>query len=271
MTRFTLSSRTWAVAGAGLAAVVLMTTLLKLHVGGADGATWISDVGEPIIVLSSAAFVLWAASILGVRGLGRPWLLIGLGVVSFGIGDLIWSAIELGQHAEVPYPGLPDVFYVLMYPLVGLGLVMVVRSYRGLVDLRRPILEAGLLTAVLCVLVFVGFLRPYVLSQNLAPGEALLTSFYPLADVVFALGPAVAIALVVGRLGGGRLAWPWWAVIVGVISFALGDLGYAYLSARGQYASGSLTDSAWSFAAVAIACGASLAWDLARPDSWSRR
>lgn len=268
MSRFTLSSRTWAVAGVGLAAVAIMTVLFKLHVGGDPGAMWVSDVGEPLIVLLSAGFVLVSARVLGFGGLGKPWLLIGLGVLSFGIGDVVWTAIELGQRVEVPYPGPPDVFYVALYPLVGLGLVLAVRNYRGLVDLRRPIIEAAILTAALCVLVYVGFLQPYVLSENLPQGQALLTAFYPLADVVFALGPAVAVALVVGRLGGGRLAWPWWAVIVGVVSFAVGDLGYAYLSARGLYTSGSLTDSAWSFAAVAIAVGASLAWDLARPDSW---
>jgi hypothetical protein len=267
---FHLSARTWAVIGVGAAAVALMTALLGLHVGGEGGGVWISDIGEPAIVLVSATLVLWAGGVLGGRRLGLPWLLIGLGVASFGIGDVVWSVIEVGQGREVPYPGAPDIFYVLMYPLIALGLLVVVRSYRQLVDVRRPALQAGVFGVALCALLYFAFLRPYVLSQDLSAGEAALNAFYPLADVAFALTPAVVVAMIVSRLGGGRLAWPWWAVICGVVAFALGDIGYAYLSARGLYASGSLTDVAWSFAAVAIAVGASIAWDLAMPESWRR-
>lgn len=269
MSGFRLSARTRWVFIIGVIAVAAFTLLLRLHVGGSAGMMRISDIGEPVIVLASAWLVLWVAFALGVRfKLSRPWLLIGLGVACFAAGDVVWSIIELGQGREVPYPGLPDVFYVLMYPLIGVGLLLAVLNYRGLVRLRLPLVTAGAVTAALCVLLYFGFVVPYVFSQGLPPGEAALSAFYPLADVVFVLGPAIAVALVVSRLAAGRVGWPWWCVIVGVLVFSLGDIGYSFLSARGLYASGSLTDSAWSFAAVAIALGASIALDLARPESW---
>lgn len=270
MTRFSASRRTTVVLVTGLLAIVAMTLLFVLHVGGETGATWVSDLGEPIVVLASAAFVVAAARAMGASRLGRPWLLLGLGVLAFGLGDVVWSVIELGMGRTVPYPGLPDLFYIAMYPLVAFGLVIAANRYRGLVSLRKSFIQAAVFTIALAVLLFVAFLKPYVLSQGLPPGEAALSVFYPLADVVFLLGPAIAVALVIGSLGGGRLAWPWWAVIAGVVAFSLADIGYAYLSARELYASGSLTDVAWSFAAVAIAYGASLAWDLSRAESFRR-
>lgn len=270
MSGFRPSARTMVVTAIGVLLVVVFVVLLRLSPGGESGAMWVSDIGEPAIVLASATYVLVASRALDWARIGRPWLFLALGVFAYGIGDVVWGVIELGMGRQVPYPGLPDVFYILMYPLVAIGLVAAANRYRGLVDLRRPFIMAAVATAVLAVGVFVGFLGPFVLSQGLAPGEAALSVFYPLADVVFGLGPALAVALVISALGGGRFGWPWWAVTLGVFSFSLGDLGYAYLSARNLYASGSLVDAAWTFAAVAIAVGASLAWDLATPRSFRR-
>lgn len=270
MRTFRLSPRTLTIAGLGTAATALMTAAFLLQVGGETGVMWISDIGEPAIVLISAAIVIRTGWLLGPRTLGLPWLLIGLGVAAFGLGDVVWSIIELGQGIEVPYPGLPDVFYILLYPLVAAGLLIAIAAYRRLVDVRGAAVTGAVFALGVSVALYFGFLQPLVLSQATSAGEAALNVFYPIADVVFALGPAIVIALIVSKLGQGRLAWPWWAVVVGVIAFALGDLGYSYLSARDLYASGNLVDAAWSLAAAAIAVGASIVHDLAQPERWTQ-
>lgn len=268
MTRFRLSSRTWAVFVIGMVSVAVMYSLIALKVGGQTGALWTSDLGETGLVGMSAAFILFVAGRLGLGAVGRPWLWIGLSCVSFAVGDAIWSFTELGLGRQVAYPGLPDLFYILVYPLIAIGLTRALLNYRTLVNMRVPVAIAISTGAVVCGVVYFGFLRPYVLAVGLAPAEAALSSFYPLADVIFALTPALAVALVVSKLGGGRLGWPWWAVIVGVLVFASADSAYSYLAARDLYVAGSLVDFGWILANAFMAFGAAIALDLAEPTSW---
>lgn len=268
MTRFRLSNRSWAIFTFGLVSVAVMYTLIAAKVGGDAGALWISDVGETALVGLSAAFILYVAKRLGFGTLGRPWLWIGLGCASFAVGDAVWSFTELGLGQQVSYPGLPDVFYVLVYPLMAIGLIRALLNYRGLVDMRIPVAAAATTAVVIGGAMYFAFLNPFVLSQGLSAGEAALSSFYPLADVFFALAPALAVAFVIVRLGGGRLGWSWWAVILGVLVFSTADSAYSYLAARDLYVAGTLVDFGWVLANASIAFGAAIALDLAEPASW---
>jgi hypothetical protein len=262
-----LSRRTTAVAVLGTAAVAVVFLLVQLGVGGEAGTLWASDLGEALIVGASAAVVLWVAlSLSPGEPLRRQWLPIGLGMLSFAIGDLVWTYLEAFRGLEVPFPGPPDVFYMLEYPLLAVGLMSAGLAYRGLVDLRRPALLSAAAGSVAVVLLVVGFLGPFVFASDASVAEKAVSAFYPLADIAFGIGPAIFLVLVVAQLGGGRLGWPWWAVGAGVLFIAVSDCAYALLSAADLYGSGSLIDYGWSVGHLLIAVGASIAWDVAHPN-----
>jgi PAS domain S-box-containing protein len=73
-----------------------------------------------------------AASALAVSAALRPtrarlaWLLIALGQVSWAVGDIVWTAIDLTGGS--PYPSKADVLYVIGYPLLAVGLGLLLRS-----------------------------------------------------------------------------------------------------------------------------------------------
>ncbi|MDP2233730.1 MAG: hypothetical protein Q8K89_08845, partial [Actinomycetota bacterium] len=140
---FRISRRSWLVLGLGIAAVAVVFALIATGVGGEIGSLWVSDIGEFAIIAAAAAFILRAAIGLGEGPLRTQWLLIGAGAASFALGDAIWSYVELIQGREVPYPGLPDVFYLLEYPLLMLALVLAFSSYRGLVKLQVPVIVSA--------------------------------------------------------------------------------------------------------------------------------
>jgi diguanylate cyclase len=258
-----LSTRSWLVLLGGALTVAAMLAATMAKVAGEQSGTWITDIGEPVVGAIAAAVMFYAASHCGKGMLRRAWMLIALSALAFCIGDIIWAWIELGQGVEVPYPGLPDVFYVLQYPLLFAGLTTALWGYRELLDLRRPIALGAVLAAVLGLIVFFGFLRPLVLETDASVAEKAISTFYPLADVFFAFAPALALALAVARMGVGRLAWPWLAVAAGVVLFAAADGGYAFLSARNLYQSGNLVDFGWALGQVLLAFGASITLDLA--------
>lgn len=258
------SRTTWAWFAMAVALVASIALLVTLEVGGEMGVLAIADIGETVVVALAGAITLLTAKRLGPStSVGRPWLLIGLGALSYAVGDVIWTVIEVGMRAEVPYPGLPDIFYLLEYPLVAFGVLSSGLAYRHLLDIKRPAIIAAGVGLGLSAVVYVGLLAPYVLfDPEIALGEKVLSALYPLGDVLFMLMPAVFVVAVVRSLGGGRLAWPWWAVAAGAVLIALADTGYSWLSVYDLYESGSFIDHGWSLGHAFIMLGALFARDL---------
>lgn len=258
-----VSNRTIAVAAIGLATVLVIFLLINFKVGGDRGVLVASDVGEFLIVAASAC-VVFSTAFGFQRGdaVRRQWMLIGIGVSLFAVGDLAWTFIEVIQRTEPPYPGLPDVFYITEYFFFGTGIVLAALAYRRLVSVRWPLIATGLITSALAALLYATILRPILLETDIGLLEKALSLFYPAADLLLELTPAVLIILIVAQLRGGRLGWPWWAVAVGILMTALADSGFSYLELHDLYQSGMVTDYGWMLGHVFIAIGASLARDV---------
>lgn len=259
------SLRTIVVFGIALALVVTTAMLVGLEVGGETGATAAANIGEALVVVLAAVVVALAARRLDwSTSLGRPWLFIAVGVAAYAVGDIVWAVIESGMGLEVPYPGLPDVFYLLEYPAVALGMVSAGIAFRGLIPLRRPVVVAVIVGVAAVIAIVFGLVVPHVLpAEDASIGVKLLSVAYPMADVMLMVVPAVFVLGVIAALSGGRLAWPWMAVAVGTVFIALSDIGYSWLSVYDEYASGSIIDYGWGLGHAFIMLGALIAWDLA--------
>lgn len=261
------SARSYVVVLGGLALVALVRTLIVLGVGGSDGSVAISDIGSVVIVALCATAVFLSANTLrrGER-LRTTWTLVGMGVMSFAIGDLTWTVIEVGLGREVPYPGLPDLFYIAEYVFLAWALVRLVSGFRGLVDLKGPILVASVVSLGALAALWMTLLHPYVIADSsVSTAEKILSSFYPTADIVLLGLPTLVALLLVARMGAGVLARPWYAVAVGVLLLALSDATFSWMSAIQGYEGGAIVDYGWMVAHVMIAFGASLAIDITRP------
>ena len=81
--------------------------------------------------------------------------------------------------------------------------------------------------------------------------------------VTLKLAPAVTLALVIRQLGAGRLAWPWWIVVVGALVFAVADSLYSYVDWSGA-GSSTLLDLGWMSANLLFAVAALVARDVYR-------
>lgn len=261
-----ISKRTWSVFGLGIVAIVTIALAIATGVGGEDAAVAIADWGLLAVEAASAAVVLWVAfSFAPTERVRVQWIAIGLGVLMFAIGDAVWTYLEIIKGVEPPYPGAPDIFYLLIYPFIAFGLLRAGLAYKGLVDLRPAIYVSVAIVVVLAVVLYFSLLKPYVLGAGAPAAETALSAAYPIADLLLAFGPAVFTLVVVFGLGRGRFAWPWWAVAVGAALVALSDSGYAYLTSYDLYGSGSFIDYGWSLGFLLMAVGASIFYDLAHP------
>ncbi len=267
----TYSKRTWAVLILGVVAAVTVQLLVMAGVGGEFVSTAVSDIGGVLIIGTAAVVTIRTAMRFGKgEPLRRQWLAIGLGIMLYTLGDVVWTYIELVQRAEVPYPGLPDIMYVALYVFLGYGIVSAAYAYRGLVKIKRPLMVSASVTLVTGVVLYVVLIRDIIADSSVGLLEKLLGLYYPVADLALLLGPAIFIVLVVAQLGRGSLAVPWRFVMAGMAMLAVADTVYQWLEWQGLYAAGSIVDLGWMLGYVLIAVGASIMRDLILPEPSGR-
>lgn len=167
--------------------------------------------------------------------LGRALAFLSIGLLSYGVGDLLWLYYNLGG-VEVPYPSFADVFYLVRVPLASYGLLMLLKNIELPIDLgtKRKLM---LLPAAAFAVVF-SFFALSRLADNVPALEKALNVAYPFGDVVvlsFSLG-----LLVLFR--GSAMERPVRTISFGFILLALADFAFSWAVSSGAYYTGSLVD-----------------------------
>jgi hypothetical protein len=104
-----------------LASVALVAGFAMNH-GDAANLLQFSDLS--LTAVSVVGGLTTLALALRMHGRDRrSWLLIGAGILSWGLGQAIWSYSELVLGMERPFPSLADAGYVPMIPLMFAGLM----------------------------------------------------------------------------------------------------------------------------------------------------
>lgn len=178
----------------------------------------------------------------------RPaWLAFAAGLAAWTLGDLTWS-ILYGSEADPPYPTISDVFWLAWYPLMAVGVALLIRGDVSRFELHRWM---DGIAVVLIVLIpgFAWVVRPVGDATHDSTLATIVDFSYPILDIVL-----------VGALLGvyGLLAWRpgrvWLALGFGCALIAISDAGYAVQQARQDF------DGDWGFTltvgAIAIAYAA---------------
>lgn len=259
-----ISVRTWSVIAFGLIASAGSMVFVQMGVGDSEAMTaLVANVGSLLTDGLAAAVALWAAVRFGSHESPRKqWLCIGSGMTVYLIGDAIWAYQEVVVRAEPPFPGPPDFFYLAMFPLTAAGLVLAFRSFSAILHQRRPLVIASVVTLLVMVALWLPVFTPVLASTNTTGLAMIIGLLYPLGDLWLLFFPALALAILLSQLDGGRLSLPWRLVVVGCVLFALADTLFLIARSAGTYASGNYLDLGWWLGCTAIASGASLAVDV---------
>ena len=194
-----------------------------------------------------------AALILARAALRRDertaWLLLGLGVSAWVLGELYFTAV-LWSDASPPVPSPADVGYLSLPPLVFAGLVLLARSrIRGLPKtLRLDGVTAGLAVgAVSAAVVF----EPILHALGGQPISVATNLSYPVADLLL-------LVLICGLLaiGGRRMDRRFTVLAVGILCFWASDSIYLIKAAQGTWVSGGPYDPGWWTIAICFAIAA---------------
>lgn len=202
----------------------------------------ISDITFPMTSVVAASVMGYAAfrSRTKARRQSIAWTLMAGAMLAMAIGDLIWGGFELGL-GEVPDVSAADFFYLLYYPLL-IGGMLLLPGPRYDRRERLKITLDMLIVILSASLVYWNL----VVGPMLQPGEnmdtlLLVTVAYPIGDLVLLW---VVFGLLFHRMRGANLL-P--LVLIGLSAAvqALSDTLYISDALANTYLSGGWLDLGW--------------------------
>jgi two-component system cell cycle response regulator len=223
----------------------LLVAHLAVGLGGHRLDTFFEQwVYDGLEVLAAVGCLLRAATTRSERA---AWTVLGLGVLSFALGDICFDFVYGG---DPPGVSLCDAFYLAFYPACYAALALLVRE--RISTFNRSIWLDGLIAALAAAAVSASVVLQVVLDHTSGDTPAMAVGLaYPVADLVL-----LAIVIFVFALAGWRAgrAWTAAAVAFGVITVA--DSLFLYLNAVGGYQEGTLLDALWPAAMLLLAVAA---------------
>jgi diguanylate cyclase (GGDEF)-like protein len=230
----------WAIVVAGL---LVYAAHVGLGVGVDLGpSSLLDDWLFEFLVLAPGIGIL--ARVVLVRTERLAWSMIGAGAVAWAAGDIYWLVVFSGS-AEVPYPSIADGLYLSFYPLVYVGVLLLVRA-----RVRRFHASQwldGFAAALVVAAIGVAVLMPPILAGSEGSTAAAVATnlAYPLGDLVI-LGLVTALAGLMGWRPGRAVG----LLAAGCLTFALADSVYLFQIAAGSYVEGGLLDLFWPLGMV---------------------
>jgi diguanylate cyclase (GGDEF)-like protein len=220
---------------AACAAWLLAHEVRTVGFPGLTFAPLTSRFAHDVILLLAAATCLWRA--VAVRAERTAWLLIGAGVLCWGLGELYYTAV-LWDETSPPIPSPADVGYLAFPLLTFAGMLALLR---GRARFSPALVVDGIATALAVAALSAAIVFQTALEYASGAPVAVATSLaYPIADL-FLL--AVGVGAVAGT--GWRLDRTWCLLAGGIFLFWFADSMYLVRVAQDSYESGGWFDAGW--------------------------
>jgi hypothetical protein len=249
---------------------LLYFLLFSAKISGADGtesrAAWYvigTNIFEALAYLSAGILCLrnWRSpQIVSGRNV---WLAIGIGMLSYFLGGLFFGYTEIVLKEE-PIVSLGDVFFVVTYLFLGVGMISAVASSR--LNLEKwqwmIVLAIGALGSALAWLIThqpqgADKLSEQVPSrvENIA---SILSTVYIVSDVLLLI---IATTLLLA-FWGGRVSLSWRMIAAAAFSLYIADMWFEYATNWiPNYQSGEILEVFWVMSGVLFGMGAALEYD----------
>jgi two-component system cell cycle response regulator len=178
------------------------------------------------------------------------WLLIGLGLLLWAAGDLVWT-LWLNNLDDPPYPSVADVLYLGSYASIYPGILLLLRAR------VRPIRPAQWLDGMVGGLAAAAVVSALVFPAlaGLTEGSTLDVAFnlaYPVCDVL-----QLTLIVMAFGLNRWRIDRSWLLLGLGQLANVVADSLFSYQEAVGTYVAGSWVDTLWP---LGVALTAAAAW-----------
>jgi two-component system, cell cycle response regulator len=231
----------------GAAAVGFAFFALHLAFGvGGHGLDRFADrwLYDGLELLAAAGCLLRAAWVRAERG---AWLVLGLGVLSFATGDILFDFYYSGNP---PAPSLSDLFYLGFYPASYLALILLLRA--PVSSFNRSLWLDGAMAGLATAAVGASVVFEAVLHNTHGSRSAVIVNLaYPLGDILL-----VALVVFVFAVTAWRPGRAWATIGLAFALTAVADSIYLFQVATDAYVEGTMLDALWPAAVLLLAASA---------------
>lgn len=193
-----------------------------------------------------AAFGCLTRAVL-VRAERSAWIFIGAALLATTAGDILY---DFWFGGNPPFPSAADVGYLAFYPLLFVGIALLLRQRVS--TFSASLWLDGLVAGTAAGAVGSSVLVEVVVNSTHGSELVVLTNLaYPLGDVL--LLALIVFVFSVTRWQPGRA---WALIAAGLVLNAIGDAVYLYQVAVGTYSEGTYLDLVWPLSLVLVALAA---------------
>ena len=182
------------------------------------------------------------AIIIGVRRYRRkgagPWRWFAIGFLLFWLGDLYTYSYPRLTGTEVPFPSLGDAAYVLVYPALMMGLLILVRRRNPERD-RAGAIDSLIMTLGLALISWIALIQPSLHDDQLSTVAKLVSIAYPIGDILL-LAAAIRLAVDTGTR---RPAF--YLLVSSILALLATDFAYGLVTLAGAYDGQVWLDLGW--------------------------
>ena len=166
------------------------------------------------------------------------WWLFAVGQFLFFAGDLYTYSYPKILHADVPFPSAGDAIYLMVYPALMAGLILLVRR-RNTRRERSGLIDSLILSIGIGLLSWVFLVAPNIHIAGLTDLAKAVSAAYPLGDILL-LAAAIRLAVDAGK------RTPAFYLLIGSIASLLAtDAAYTYALLNETYNHQLIYDAGW--------------------------
>src|SRR5215204_1198527 len=185
---------------------------------------------------------------------GQRWapVLLGMGIVSWVLGQAIFTYYEWALRQPPPLPSLADVGYLSVYPFLLLGILLLPALPVPVASSTRLALDGLMIMTAAVTFSWYFVLGPVMQQGTQTTLAKAVATAYPLADIVL-----IACLVILASRPEERTLQPAIRLLaLGLTLIVVADSNFAYWSLHDAYATGTLPDVGWSLGYMFVALGA---------------
>jgi PAS domain S-box-containing protein len=185
---------------------------------------------------------------------GQRWapVFLGLGILSWALGQTIFTYYEWVLGRPPPLPSIADVGYLSVYPFLLLGILLLPARPIPVASRTRIALDGLMIMTGAVTFSWYFILGPVMQQGSETTLAKAVSSAYPLADMVL----IACLIILASRPGEHSLRPAVRLLTLGLTLIVIADSNFAYWSLHDTYATGTLPDVGWSLGYMLVALGA---------------
>src|SRR5215207_3059843 len=186
--------------------------------------------------------------------IGQRWapVLLGLGIISWVLGQMLFTFYEWALRQPPPLPSLADVGYLSVYPFFLLGILLLPGRPVPVASRTRIALDGLMIMTAAVTFSWFFVLGPVMQQGNETTLAKAVSTAYPLADIVL----IACLVILASRPEEQTLRPAVRLLALGLTLIVVADSNFAYWSLHDAYATGTLPDVGWSLGYMLVALGA---------------